>query len=133
MKKINIIIPITPITKKNSQRIVVRGRRPMILPSEQYVRYEREAGWFLKQYAGLSITEPVNVKCLFYMPTRRKVDLSNLTNAIDDVLVHYNIVEDDNRDIIATHDGSMVLYSKENPRTEIEITFKENYEQWKKH
>lgn len=133
MEKINIIIPIAPVTKKNHGRIVMRGRRPILLPSEQYERYEREVGIFLRSYKGMNITKPLNVKCLFYMPTRRAVDLPNLTNAIDDVLVHYNVIYDDNRDIVATHDGSLVLYDKENPRTELEITIKENYEQWKKY
>ena len=123
-------IPIVPVTKKNSGRIVMRGRRPILLPSERYEQYEKEAGWFLKKYAGMNIDYPVNVQCIFFMPTRRKVDLPNLLNAIDDVLVHYNVVEDDNRNIIATHDGSLVLYSKDAPRTEIIITEKENYEQW---
>lgn len=123
-------IPIAPVTKKNHGTITMRGRKPIMLPSKQYRQYEKEAGWFLKKYAGMNINVPVNVKCIFYMPTRRKVDLPNLLNAIDDVLVHYKVVEDDNRNIIATHDGSIVLYDKNNSRTEIEITKKENYEQW---
>lgn len=127
---INFIIPIAPVTKKNHGTIAMRGKKPILLPSKQYIQYEKEAGWFLKKYAGMNINVPVNVKCTFYMPTRRKVDLPNLLNAIDDVLVHYNVVEDDNRNIIATHDGSLVLYSKDAPRTEIIITEKENYEQW---
>ena len=64
------------------------------------------------------------------MPTKRKVDLPNLLNAIDDVFVKYKVVEDDNRNIVATHDGSIVLYDKENPRTEIEITPLKDYKQW---
>ena len=124
-KVINIIIGIPPCTKKNHSRIVMRGKRPILLPSEKYVEYEKEAGWFLKKYAGMNINTPINVKCLFYMQTRRRVDLPNLLNAIDDVFVKYKVVEDDNSNIIATHDGSKVLYDKENPRTEIEITFYE--------
>ena len=133
MNAIKIVIGIAPTTKKNSSRIVMRGRRPILLPSEQYIRYERDAGWFLKQYAGMNINKPVNIKCIYYMPTRRRVDLTNLLESTDDVLVKYNILSDDNRDVVATHDGSLVLYDKENPRCEIEITYLENYEQWKKH
>lgn len=40
------------------------------------------------------------------------------------------ILADDNRNIVASVDGSVVLYDKENPRTEVTITKKENYEQW---
>ena len=60
------------------------------------------------------------------MPTRRRVDLVNLLEATDDVLVHYGVLEDDNSNIIVSHDGSRVFYDKENPRTEIYIeTIKE--------
>ena len=59
------------------------------------------------------------------MPTRRRVDLTNLQEALCDLLVHYNIIEDDNCKIVTTMDGSYVGYDKENPRTEVEITSKE--------
>ena len=39
-----------------------------------------------------------------------------------DILVDAGILEDDNSNIVAGHDGSRVLYDKENPRTEILIT-----------
>jgi Holliday junction resolvase RusA-like endonuclease len=70
----------------------------------------------------LNIDYPVNVKCLFFMKTRRKVDLTNLLEAVDDVLVYYGIVVDDNYKVIAGHDGSRVMVDKDNPRTEIYIT-----------
>ena len=34
--------------------------------------------------------------------------------------------------IVATTDGSMVLYDKDQPRTEITITAREGWEQWRK-
>ena len=64
------------------------------------------------------------------MPTRRRVDLTNLLSAAADILVAHGVVTDDNRDIIASHDGSIVMYCKENPRTEIKITKISNYEKW---
>ena len=53
------------------------------------------------------------------MPTKRKVDLANLLNAIDDAMVKAELLADDNRDIIAGHDGSRVYYDKQKPRIEI--------------
>lgn len=67
------------------------------------------------------INEPVEVKCLFYMKTKRAVDLTNLEEAIDDILVKYGVLADDNNNVIVSHDGSRVLYDKDDPRTEIEI------------
>ena len=64
----------------------------------------------------------LHFRCLFYMKTRRKVDLTNLLEAADDVLVKYHVLADDNSQIVAGHDGSRVLYDKSNPRIEIDIT-----------
>ena len=75
---------------------------------------------------GVPIDFPVNVTCIFYMPTRRACDLTNLLEAIDDVMVKAGLLKDDNYNIIASHDGSRVLYDKANPRTEVIISkFKE--------
>lgn len=115
-------IPLPPVTKKNHQQIIVNKKtgRPMVIPSKQYKQYEKECGWFV-QGKGLKINEPVNVKCVYYMPTRRRVDLTNLMEATHDILVKYEVLEDDNSKIIRSVDGSRVLYDKENPRTEITI------------
>ena len=117
------IIPLAPITKKNSQTIAINRKtgKPFVLPSKKYQEYEYAAGHFLK--AGTDARQyPVNVKCLFYMPTRRRVDLTNLLEAFDDILTRYGVVPDDNSNFIAGHDGSRVLYDHDNPRTEITIT-----------
>ena len=117
------VIPLAPVTKKNSQTIAINRKtgKPFVLPSKKYQEYEYAVGHFLK--AGTDARQyPVNVKCLFYMPTRRRVDLTNLLEAIDDILTRYGVVPDDNSDFIAGHDGSRVLYDHDNPRTEITIT-----------
>jgi len=73
-------------------------------------------------YNTTCIDYPVNVECHFYMKTKRKCDLTNLLEAVDDVLVKAAILEDDNYTIIQSHDRSRVHYDKDNPRTEIIIT-----------
>lgn len=120
--KIEFTVKLPPISKKNSQRIMkntITGK-PFIMPSEKYKEYEQSALWFIPR--NLYINEPVNVKCLFYMPTRAKCDLTNMLEAIDDVMVKARLFADDNYTIIAGHDGSRVFYDKENPRTEVVIT-----------
>lgn len=67
------------------------------------------------------IDYPVEVKALFYMETRRRVDLTNLLEALHDVMVKYGLLKDDNNQIIVSVDGSRVLYDKDNPRTEVTI------------
>lgn len=122
MKELKFTIPLAPVTKKNSQRIVDCGQYRKILPSKAYVQYEKDAGYFLPD-RGKSHTGPCEVVCLFYMPTKRRVDLTNLLEAIDDVLVKYKVLYDDNSEIIKSHDGSRVLYDKDHPRTEVVIRF----------
>lgn len=118
---IEIIIPIAPVTKKNSQQIVYKNGRPIIIPSAKYKKYEKECGRFIEPPA-IPVKEPVNVQCLYYMPTRRRVDLVNLQECTLDVLVKYGVLEDDNSKIVVSMDGSRVFYDKHNPRTEICIT-----------
>ena len=68
------------------------------------------------------IDYPVNVKALYYRGDRRMCDLANLHEALHDLLVHWEILKDDNFKIIAATDGSRWMYDKERPRTEITIT-----------
>ena len=119
MEKLHFTIKVEPRTKKNSQRIVNSGGRGWILPSRQFMEYEKNCGYFVPR--GKMITEPVNIRCEFYMKTHRKCDLTNLLEAIDDVLVHYGTIADDNYSIVAGHDGSRVYVDKQNPRTEVFI------------
>lgn len=117
-----IIIPLNPVTKKNSSRVVRAGKYVKVLPSKAFEAYQDKAGWYFGPFKGLDLNKPLEVKCLFFMQTRRRVDLANLLNGIDDVLVHYGVLADDNSNIITSHDGSRVLYDKDYPRTEIYIT-----------
>lgn len=120
-----------PRTKKNSQRIVIVRNRPIIIPSKEYKEYEKRCSKYMPTIEE-KIDYSVNLKCVYYMPTKRRVDLNNLLEATTDMLVHYGVLEDDNRDIVASFDGSEVRYDKGRPRLEIEITKKEGYEKWKK-
>ncbi len=120
-------IKLPPITKKNSQRILKgKGGRPFIAPSEKYKVYEAAAGAYLEWWDD-PIDEPVNVMCVYYMPTRRRVDLVNLQEATLDTLVKHGILKDDNCGIVVSMDGSRVKYDKQNPRTEITIEEAEGY------
>lgn len=116
-----IVIKGNPITKKNSQRIVLIGGRPRVIPSKAYKDYEARAAIYMPKL-DKPIDYAVNVKCIYYMETHRRVDITNLLEASSDILVKYGVLEDDNSLIVWSVDGSRVLYSKTDPRTEIEIT-----------
>lgn len=121
MQSISFTIPLVPVTKKNSGQIVRAGNFYKVVPSKQYQQYEKDCRWFMPSLED-PIDAPVNVQAVYYMPTRRRVDLCNLHAALHDILTHYGVLVDDNSRIIVSTDGSRVRYDKEHPRTEVTIT-----------
>nr|DAF23798.1 MAG TPA: Endodeoxyribonuclease RusA [Caudoviricetes sp.] len=114
-----------PVTKKNSQRILYKftkfGRKtPFIVPSKAYVDYETDCLRQIKRPRS-PISARVNVRCVYYMKTARRVDLANLIEATTDILVKARVLEDDNSKIVAAHDGSRVELDQKQPRVEIWI------------
>ena len=112
----------SPRTKKNSQQIRrTAAGRPFVAPSKAFAEYERSCLAQIKTpYRPVSAA--VNVKCVYYMPDKRKVDLVNLLEATCDILVKAGVLADDCAAVVAAHDGSRVLLDRKNPRVEIEIT-----------
>lgn len=127
-KKIEFTIPYVCRPKKNSQQIIFNSRthRPMIIQSEKYREFEKVCGIYMKPIAkklGKPIDYPINLKCIFYFPDRRKRDTVNMLEAIQDILVKYGILEDDNYNVVASLDGTRSVYEKD--REEILIEIKE--------
>lgn len=114
-------IPLRPITKKNNWRIVKKNNKRSVIPSEAYEKYEKDCGWFIKK-PDKPIDCKINIKAVYYMPGKYKVDITNLHNALHDILVHYGVIKDDNCKIVLGTDGSRVKVDKQNPRTEVTIT-----------
>lgn len=122
---IKFTIKITPTTKKNSQQIFVKKTKtgktiPFITPSKKFKQYQQECVFFMPNITTIKTT--VNIKALYYMPTKGIVDITNLNGALHDILVYYKVIKDDNCKIVASTDGSRVAYDKTNPRTEVKIT-----------
>lgn len=117
-----IIIPIEPVTKKNHSQVVMIKGRPIVLPSKPYQEYEKKCKQYMPKIE--TINYPINLECHFYKGTHRKCDITNLLQAVCDILVKYGVILDDNYSIVASVDGTFVDYDKENPRTEIYITKK---------
>ena len=117
-----IVIPLCTVPKKNSQQIFINSKthKPFIRQSERYLTFEKQCGYFLNGYK-LNIDYAVNLKCIFIAPDRRKRDLCNLLESIQDILVKYNVIADDNYNIIASVDGSRIKYIKGKQETIIDI------------
>ena len=112
-----------PATKKNNMQIR-RNRKTgknFIAQSDRYLNYKDTFLWQVPSVAKININYPINLKCIYYRQTKHRVDLVNLLNATNDLLVEAGVLEDDNCNIVFSHDGSEVRYDKDNPRVEIEI------------
>lgn len=122
MDEIRFTIPLPPVTKKNSQRILHRhganGKKiPFIAPSAAFVSYQEQAGYYIRG-KWMKIAYPVEITAMFYT-NRTIADLPNHLNALDDMLVKYGVIADDKYGIVVSHDGSRVILDKDNPRTEV--------------
>lgn len=123
MEKLSLTLLGEPRTKKNSQRIFTRKNgQPFIAPSGAYKAYSAACATQIPPQVRGRFEGRFNVKCTYFMKTRRKVDLNNLLEATTDILVHANVLADDNANIVAGHDGSRVRYDPNNPRVEIVIS-----------
>jgi superfamily I DNA and/or RNA helicase len=121
-QQIKFTIPLNPYTKKNGQQIVYAGKYPKIVQSKLYKAYEKDCGWYLNKIKPIP-SGLINIEAHYYRKTLHKVDLSNLNAALHDILVYYNIIEDDHYEIVGGSDGSRVFIDKINPRTEVTITY----------
>lgn len=122
---IKITIYGNPATKKNSSNIYRSpSGKPFVSTSTSYKKYLEEFRIQILQnkLQNKHLNDSFNIKCEYYMQTKRKVDLTNLLSATMDCLVTCGVLEDDNCLIAVSNDGSRVFYDKENPRVEIEIT-----------
>lgn len=117
-----IELPINPRSKKNSQNIVFNkktGRR-LIIQNERYTEFEKESKKFMPKL-DKPIDYKINLKCTFYVCDARKRDIANYIEAIQDILVKYKVIEDDNYNIISSLDGCSMQIDRDNPHTIIEI------------
>lgn len=121
MDELTFEIPLPPVTKKNHQRIIkTSDGKHRLLQSKQYVQYEEAAVYYVpRQHLHEG---PYNVAAEFYMPTKRRVDLVNLLEALDDILVSSGLLTDDDFHHIGGHDGSRVYHDKDKPRTRVIVT-----------
>lgn len=119
---LKIVIPVIPRSKKNSQEIVFNKRtgRRMVIQNKRYTDFEKECKSHLPTLVE-PINFPVNLCCHFFVPDARKRDIANYIEAIQDVLVKYSIIKDDNYNILASLDGCSMEINRTYPHIEIII------------
>lgn len=121
--RLHFFLPVCPKTKKNSQQILNNSRtgKPFISQSAGYKQFSKDCSLLIPKEHRLMLDVPCNVKTVFFMPDRRRVDLSNLIAAIHDVLVDCHVLADDNCKVVASVDGSCVKVEKGKVGIDVEI------------
>lgn len=85
-------------SKKNSKRIITRGRKsPILLSSEDYLAWEKWAKYQILELKR-DVKEPIKkarIDYTFIFENKRVKDLSNVLESINDLLVDMAIIVDD--------------------------------------
>jgi Holliday junction resolvase RusA-like endonuclease len=113
-------------SKKNSKRIVMAGRRPMIISSKDYETWHTVASYELRsQVKGsanrIRLSGPKKVEITIFAPNKIKGDLSNKAESIMDLLVDNGVIEDDNWFDVPSLHLSFGGVDKANPRAVVVI------------
>lgn len=96
-------IPGNPATKKNSSRIIMtrigRRRIPRIIPSAQFVRYEKHCKPFCQNVWELLGNEPINfgiiIRIEVWLNAWRIPDHVGILQSLGDIFQKYKIISDD--------------------------------------
>jgi hypothetical protein len=121
--KIEITIPGSVVSKKNSKIATMVGgvnvpRRAIILPSNAYKKWEKQAQEALWGQVKFEFNEPIQVTALFFYKGNRP-DLSGACESIGDM--GEGILWENDK-LIESWDGSRLFHDLKNPRTELTIT-----------
>lgn len=108
-------------SKKNSKIIVCRGKRPLLLPSEQYAAWQVVSSWELMKQKPKKGIQKCEIIATFFLPDARRTDLSNKWESVGDLLVDNGILEDDNCTVIPKLTLIYGGIDKDKPRVNIEI------------
>lgn len=122
-------LELEPTTKKTGQRIVTLRRngiiRNIIIPSKKYKDFEKQAIKMLKDMGLENYHEemfggcPLHITAIFYSKKKTRRDLTNLEEALADVLQYAKVIINDC--MIESWDGSRKKIDKDHPRVEFKL------------
>lgn len=93
--------------------MVCRGPRPILLPSSNYTEWHKESIRQLKeQGVGALGLQKVSIVYEFLAKDNRAFDTSNKEESVNDLLVDYGFLEDDNWKVIVSKETKPVTVDK---------------------
>lgn len=122
-----IFIPFNVPSSKNSKQwtgkmlIHSKTTRNYIRDTKQlYIQAKEEFDSQVVHCAGLEPTMPIHIDLYFVRSSRRKFDYINPAQTVQDLMVKYGWIEDDNCDVIVPHFSGYHV-DKENPGVIIKV------------
>ena len=125
--RLELYLPGSIRSKKNSKRIYARGKMKKVLPSLAYMEWEKEARISVNQqllgsvYEIRLLTGPVYVNAQIYYKGQQP-DLSGCLESIGDCLE--GIIWENDKQIVSW-DGSHLQHDKDNPHTMVSVWWNE--------
>lgn len=101
--------------------MICRGNRPILISNGQFQAWNTEQLWYLKSLGSIRAREIIEVVISYYLPDKRRTDLTNKTESLMDLMVDAGILEDDNCTIVPQLRLVYLGVDKLNPRAEIRI------------
>jgi crossover junction endodeoxyribonuclease RusA len=89
IEEISLNIPIPPST---NNLFINRGKYRAIAP--EYEQWRQQAGWILKSQRPKHISGEIDIEIKCQRKSARS-DISNRIKAVEDLLVHCNVIDDD--------------------------------------
>lgn len=126
MKAKGIFIHLNTPSSKNSKRMIIKeGQKPLLIHSKTVAKYIKQSkvDWLEQKAAfrhlsgGSSMPQVIGIH--FVRGTRHKYDWINMVQIVQDLMVKYGWVEDDNVEFLIPipfkMKGSYSSYNKERP------------------
>lgn len=119
-------IPGNVPSSKNSKRAFMSKGKQIVISSKLTVDYEKSTMWLWKQMSDhfrvalIGKQQPYRISFKFVRDSRRKFDYINPAQTVQDLMVKYGWIEDDNCDILIPV-FEQFEYNKDNPGVMITI------------
>jgi Holliday junction resolvase RusA-like endonuclease len=108
--------------KKNSKQWIVRGGKKYQIPSDRHKAWHDDA-WFqlIQQKAARDRITDVELTMTFFVVDNRKRDLTNMAESVNDLLVDFNVIDDDAWQVCPKITLTCAGIDRKNPRVVIDI------------
>lgn len=124
-----IFIPFNTPSSKNSKqwtgKFLVSNKNTQKWKKDTKKYWEENKADFLKQLEGLPVISPILIGMHFVRKSKHKFDFNNVTQTVQDEMVNYEWLLDDNCDIMMPipllKNNSFYTYDKLNPGVYIKI------------